>query len=131
MGNTIEKRLSATRTSLSSYRIDTLLVLIEENRRYLSGYTGEDNGFDVRKPQATFYCYVKCPVGTASGERFGTATEFSEFLIREALISTVPWDDAGKYVRFSVTFEAESPDEETMIIGEMKERMGRLQLQMQ
>jgi len=28
-----------------------------------------------------------------------------EHLIREALISTAPWDDAGAYLRFSVTFE--------------------------
>ena len=27
-------------------------------------------------------------------------------MITENLISTVPWDDAGAYVRFSVTFQA-------------------------
>lgn len=83
-------------------------------------------GFSVAKPQATFYCYVKCPSGTESGISFKTATEFSEFLIREALISTVPWDDAGRYVRFSVTFEAEGPEDEESIIREMKERMKKL-----
>jgi len=88
----------------------------------------DEIGFSVGKPQATFYCYVKCPTGTASGLRFETATEFSEFLIRETLISTVPWDDAGRYVRFSVTFEADTPQEEGAIINEMKERMKRLDL---
>lgn len=85
-------------------------------------------GFSVTKPQATFYCYVECPSGSESGVTFRTATEFSEFLIKEALISTVPWDDAGRYVRFSVTFEAESPEEEESIIREMKERIEKLKL---
>lgn len=85
-------------------------------------------GFSVTKPKATFYCYVKCPLGTTSGLRFDDAADFSEFLIKEALISTVPWDDAGPYVRFSVTFEAESLEAERSIINEMKERMLKLNL---
>ena len=80
-------------------------------------------GFSAVKPKGTFFCYVKAPRGTAGGKVFDTAAQFSEFLIRESLISTVPWDDAGKYVRFSVTFEAESPAEEIEIINEMKERL--------
>ena len=64
--------------------------------------------FNAKKPKGSFYCYVKAPSGTESGKTFNTASEFSEFLIHEALISTVPWDDAGKYVRFSVTFEADT-----------------------
>lgn len=46
LGNIIENRVTATRKSLPCPGIDTLLVLIEENRRYLSGFTGEDSGFD-------------------------------------------------------------------------------------
>jgi LL-diaminopimelate aminotransferase len=85
-------------------------------------------GFDAKKPGGTFYCYVKAPAGTEDGKVFGTASEFSEFLITEALISTVPWDDAGKYIRFSVTFEAESPEKENEVINEMKKRMKGLKL---
>jgi LL-diaminopimelate aminotransferase len=59
---------------------------------------------------------------------FNTASEFSEFLITESLISTVPWDDAGKYIRFSVTFEADSPQKEIEVINEMKNRMKVLKL---
>lgn len=33
-------------------------------------------------------------------------------MITEHLISTVPWDDAGPFVRFSVTFEAHGEDAE-------------------
>jgi len=43
---TIEKRVERLRKSLAENNIDSLLVLVEENRRYLSGFTGEDTRFD-------------------------------------------------------------------------------------
>ena len=85
-------------------------------------------GFSVKKSPATFYLYVACPQGTEAGVTFENAAQFSEFLIMEAQISTVPWDDAGAYVRFSVTFEADGPEAEKKIIGEVRERLGRLKL---
>jgi LL-diaminopimelate aminotransferase len=83
-------------------------------------------GFKARKPEGSFYCYVKAPAGTEDGKKFNSAAEFSEFLIKESLISTVPWDDAGRYIRFSVTFEAESIQKERDVLNEMKERMQKL-----
>ena len=85
-------------------------------------------GFQIKKSPATFYLYVACPKGTASRVTFENAAQFSEFLIMEAQISTVPWDDAGAYVRFSVTFEADGPEAEKKIIDEVRERLGRLKL---
>ncbi len=85
-------------------------------------------GFSAKKPKGSFYCYVKAPAGTENGKVFNTASEFSEFLITESLISTVPWDDAGKFIRFSVTFEAGSPEEEKEVINELKRRMKALKL---
>jgi LL-diaminopimelate aminotransferase len=85
-------------------------------------------GFNAKKPKGSFYFYVKAPVGTENGKVFSSATEFSQYLITESLISTVPWDDAGHYVRFSVTFEADSPEQEKEVINEMKARMLRLKL---
>jgi LL-diaminopimelate aminotransferase len=85
-------------------------------------------GFDAKKPKGSFFCYVKAPFATEDGKVFNTATGFSEFLIHESLISTVPWDDAGKYIRFSVTFEADSLQKEIEVINEMKERIKRLKL---
>ena len=87
-----------------------------------------ESGFDAKKPKGSFYCYVKAPVGSEDGKVFNSATEFSEFLIHESLISTVPWDDAGKYVRFSVTFEADSIQKEIEVINEMKQRLKKLRL---
>ena len=87
-----------------------------------------ETGFDAKKPKGSFYCYVKAPAGTESGKVFNSASEFSEFLIHESLISTVPWDDAGKFIRFSVTFEADSLQKEIEVINEMKERIKKLGL---
>jgi LL-diaminopimelate aminotransferase len=85
-------------------------------------------GFKAKKPKGSFYCYVPAPSGTEDGKEFKTAAEFSDFLIRSALISTVPWDDAGKYIRFSVTFEADSIEREKEVLDEMKNRMKKLKL---
>ena len=41
-----EARIQKVREVLSARGIDALLVSIEENRRYLSGFTGEDHQFD-------------------------------------------------------------------------------------
>ncbi len=46
MKKTIATRLERFRNILSRNTIDTFMVLIEENRRYLSGFTGEDTQFD-------------------------------------------------------------------------------------
>ncbi len=85
-------------------------------------------GFDAKKPKGTFYCYVPIPKGTKSGVVFQNAEEVSEYLIKEAHISTVPWDDAGSFLRLSVTFEAKDYEEEKKIIDELKARLLKLEL---
>jgi Xaa-Pro aminopeptidase len=44
--NLIEKRIEILRKSLEKNNLDTFMVLVEQNRYYLSGYTGEDTQFD-------------------------------------------------------------------------------------
>lgn len=80
-------------------------------------------GFSVNKPKASFYLYVSIPKSTKNGRRFISAEDFSDFLIREKLISTVPWDDAGAYMRISVTFEAKDESDEQQIIAEIARRL--------
>ncbi len=67
-------------------------------------------GFNAKKPKGSFFLYVRVPKSATGkdGQRisFATAEAFSQWMITEKLISTVPWDDAGAYVRFSVTFSA-------------------------
>jgi LL-diaminopimelate aminotransferase len=83
-------------------------------------------GFRVRKPQASFYLYAPIPQGVEGGPQFASAEEFTAYLLKEHLISTVPWDDAGAYVRFSVTFQAPTLEEEARIIGEIRARLSRV-----
>lgn len=85
-------------------------------------------GFRVKKPSGSFFLYTKAPVSATSKDgntiTFESAEAFSQFMIRELLISTVPWDEAGAFVRFSVTFVAKGPEEEKAVIAEIGRRLG-------
>ena len=81
-------------------------------------------GFDATVPSGSFYLYVGIPKGTAEGRAFANAEEFSQWLITEKLISTVPWDDVGHYVRFSATFEAHGLEAEQQVLAEVARRLG-------
>ncbi|WP_256760269.1 LL-diaminopimelate aminotransferase [Cohnella sp. WQ 127256] len=86
-------------------------------------------GFQAEKPQGSFFLYVEAPKGIVGGQRFESAEDFSQYLIREKLISTVPWDDAGKFVRFSVTFIAQGEAAEALVIDEIKRRLTDVQFE--
>jgi len=85
-------------------------------------------GFQANKPQGSFFLYVQAPKAATltDGRRleFRTAEEVSQWLIAEKLLSTVPWDDAGAYLRFSVTFVASHPADEGRIMEEITRRLG-------
>lgn len=80
-------------------------------------------GFTAKMPKGSFYLYVRVPKGTKSGVVFDSAESFSEYLIKEKLISSVPWDDVGSYVRFSATFVAKDITDEKRILNEVKRRL--------
>ncbi|MCG7407775.1 LL-diaminopimelate aminotransferase [Paenibacillus sp. ACRRX] len=84
-------------------------------------------GFHAEKPKGSFFLYVEAPKSVVGGPEFATGEEFSQYLIREKLISTVPWDDAGRFVRFSVTFQASGAEEEKRVIAELKRRLTDVQ----
>lgn len=86
-------------------------------------------GFSVRMPSGTFYLYVRIPKGVRGGRRFASAEEFSEFLITEKHVSTVPWDDAGAYVRLSATFEAKDKKDEERVLNEFQRRMSGMEFE--
>lgn len=86
-------------------------------------------GFSVKKPKGSFYLYVEMPKGLKNGRRFENAEDFSQFLITEKLISTVPWDDVGHFIRFSVTFIAKDEDAEKRVIEEVKDRLKDLEFE--
>ena len=86
------------------------------------------HGFGAKKPRGSFFLYVRVPKGAMGkdGKRVGfeKAETFSQWLITEKLISTVPWDDAGAYVRFSVTFIAKDQADERRVLNEIDQRLG-------
>ena len=86
--------------------------------------TLKELGFDAKMPEGSFYLYVQIPKGTASGRAFASAEEFSQWLITEKQISTVPWDDAGAFVRFSATFVSQGEADEKRVLDEVKRRLG-------
>ncbi len=80
-------------------------------------------GFDARMPGGTYFLYVAAPKGVEGGPQFANAEECSQFLIRERSICTVPWDDAGAYLRFSVTYHAPSEADEDALMTSLKQRL--------
>ena len=86
-------------------------------------------GFDAKKPNGGFYCYTQIPKGIKNGIKFNNAEEVSMYILNNAFISTVPWDEAGPFLRFSVTFEANSIEEEINVVNEVKERLKSLNLE--
>jgi len=90
-------------------------------------------GFKARKPQGSFFLYVQAPTGARQADGteipFRNAEEVSQWLISDRLISTVPWDDAGAYLRFSVTFVAKDPADEQRVLAELGRRLGVVKFQ--
>ncbi len=81
-------------------------------------------GFDCEMPGGTYFLYGKAPSGTRSGETFAAAEDATRHLIEQFGIVTVPWDDAGSYLRFSVTYVAENGADEDALMAETKRRLG-------
>jgi LL-diaminopimelate aminotransferase len=90
-------------------------------------------GFDAQKPKGSFFLYTRAPRAAtkADGTRvqFNSAEEVSQWLITEKLLSTVPWDDAGAYLRFSVTFVARDEPDEQRILAEIRSRLSDVRLE--
>jgi LL-diaminopimelate aminotransferase len=84
------------------------------------------SGFAGVKPKGSFFLYVKAPK-SASGKggewKFDNAEACSQWLITDKLISTVPWDDAGAYLRWSVTFSAADLADEQRVLNEIRARL--------
>ncbi len=79
-------------------------------------------GFQAKMPGGTYFLYVPTPKGLESGVRFENAEAASQYLITEQSIVTVPWDDAGAFLRFAVTYEAadEAAEDKLMELAEAR-----------
>lgn len=87
-----------------------------------------DAGFNATMPAGSFYLYTNAPVGAKGGVTFDSGEAASQYLIKEAQISTVPWDNCGAFLRFSATFAASGEEEERKVIKETGERLKELDL---
>ncbi len=83
-------------------------------------------GFDCRMPGGSYFLYTPSPKGLAGGLKFDTAEAASQYLITEHSICTVPWDDAGAYLRFSVTYEAPDEAAEDALMAQTEERLRQI-----
>lgn len=83
-------------------------------------------GFQAQMPGGTYFLYVRCP-REIGGRCFDTAEALAHFLIEEHSIVTVPWDDAGPHLRFSVTYPVANEQEEDALMAETERRLKSLQ----
>ena len=83
-------------------------------------------GFTCEVPGGTYFLYVKAPIGLENGRKFASAEEVSQFLITDHSICTVPWDDAGACLRFSVTYMAETETAEDELMAALAQRLDNI-----
>lgn len=87
-------------------------------------------GFAARMPEGSLCLYVPAPVGALSGQvKFSSAQEASEFILHKSLLSTVPYDEAGSYLRFCATFTSNAETEDNRIFAETATRLKKLNLE--
>lgn len=85
-------RIEALRKHMKPLNLDAMMVLVAENRRYLSGFTGEDNGFD-ESAGALFITQKKLLLATDSRFVFQAETEAPDFEVycyRKGLAAELP-----------------------------------------
>ena len=85
-------------------------------------------GFKCQMPGGSYFLYTPTPTGLDGGVSFDTAEAASQYLITEQSICTVPWDDAGAYLRFSVTYEAADETAEDALMAETRARLEKIRL---
>ncbi|NOY42152.1 MAG: LL-diaminopimelate aminotransferase [Planctomycetes bacterium] len=80
-------------------------------------------GFQCEMPGGTYFLYTPSPKGLEDGTTFENGEAASQYLITEQSICTVPWDDAGPYLRFSVTYQAADEAAEDALMAETESRL--------
>lgn len=90
-----------------------------------------DCGFQCEMPGGSYFLYTASPTGTEGGVTFPAAEDATRHLIEEMGIVTVPWDDAGKYLRFSVTYVAADEAAEDALMQETRQRLSDAKFQFQ
>ncbi|MBM4002971.1 MAG: LL-diaminopimelate aminotransferase [Planctomycetes bacterium] len=85
-------------------------------------------GFQCKMPGGTYFLYARAPSAARDGALFANAESASQYLITQHSIVTVPWDDAGPFLRFSVTYEADDERAEDALMAEALQRLTSAEL---
>lgn len=88
----------------------------------------EQVGLHVYEPHGGFFVYVKAPkqVSNQTGKviaHFSNAFACTCWLLEQLNLVTVPWDEVGAFLRFSVTFEAPSLQKENECFIQLRNRL--------
>jgi len=84
-------------------------------------------GFECSMPGGSYFLYMAAPKGIVNGPEFETGEAASQYLITEHSIVTVPWDEAGPCLRFSVTYVADDEEAEDALMAETEARLNQVQ----
>lgn len=84
-------------------------------------------GFDCKMPGGTYFLYTRSPKA-AGNTVFESSEQASQMLITEQSIVTVPWNEAGPFLRFSVTYEAPDEAAEDALMAEAAKRLKSMDL---
>lgn len=84
----------------------------------------EQAGIQAQPSPGTFYLYVAVPK-VFRGQSIESAQQMADLLISRYGLITVPWDEAGPYLRFSMTFEVGTKDfaNEEMVLEALESRL--------
>jgi len=113
-------------------------ITVRTARKYARRMEGvvavlREKDWPVTPAPAGFFLYTAAPrsVCSAGGPTvdFGTAGECALWLLETPGIVCVPWDDVGAALRFSMTFEASSPEEEASFCEELRRRLAPYRFQ--
>ncbi len=85
-------------------------------------------GFQCQMPGGSYFLYTRAPRGVAGGPMFDTAEAVSQYLITELSMVTVPWEEAGPFLRFSATYEAADEAAEDAIMEATRQRLSQVKL---
>jgi len=83
----------------------------------------KETGFDCEMPGGSYFLYPRAPKAAADGTQFANAEEATRYLIEQLGLVSVPWDDAGSFLRFSVTYVARDEAAEDALMTETRNRL--------
>jgi len=72
--------------------------------------------------KAGFYQYVEVPK-YVNDSKIETASAFSHFLLENEDVFTIPYDDAGSYIRLSLTFKGNTIEEDMEYLAKLYNRL--------